>query len=40
MGSGSSSISVKPEGATTSAPKIDSTAMGIHSISGAVIKLN
>ena len=40
MGSGNSIISLKPEGATTSAPKIDSSAVGIHSISGAVIKLN
>jgi type VI secretion system secreted protein VgrG len=40
MGAGSSTMSVKPEGATTSAAKIDSTAIGIHTISGAVIKLN
>jgi len=40
LGSGMSSMSVKPDGATTSAPKVESTAMGEYSISGAIIKLN
>jgi type VI secretion system secreted protein VgrG len=40
MGAGTSVVAVKPDGVTSSGPKIDSTAMGINTISGAVIKLN
>jgi type VI secretion system secreted protein VgrG len=40
MGSGASSVTVKPDGVSISGPKINSSAMGIHEISGAVIKLN
>lgn len=37
---GTSSITIKPDGVTISGPKISSTAVGIHEISGALIKIN
>ena len=37
---GNSSISIAPDGITLSGPKITSTAVGMHEISGALIKLN
>jgi type VI secretion system secreted protein VgrG len=37
---GSSAITIKPDGVTISGPKITSTAIGMHEISGALIKLN
>ncbi len=37
---GASSITVEAGGITLSAPKIDSTAMGVHNIAGALIRLN
>ncbi len=39
-GSGSSVITLKPGEITTSSPKINTTAIGIHEISGALIKIN
>jgi type VI secretion system secreted protein VgrG len=37
---GASSITIKPDGVTISGPKISSTAIGIHEISGAMVKIN
>jgi type VI secretion system secreted protein VgrG len=40
LGVGSSTIVMKPTGIEISAPKISSSAIGIHQISGALIKIN
>ncbi|WAS96426.1 type VI secretion system Vgr family protein [Nannocystis punicea] len=37
---GSSSITIKADGVTVSGPKITSSAIGMHTISGALIKIN
>ena len=37
---GGSAISIKADGITVSGPKITSTAVGLHEISGALIKIN
>lgn len=37
---GNSVIVIKPDGIEVSAPKITSTAVGMHVISGALIKIN
>lgn len=37
---GSSAITIKADGITISGPKINSTAIGMHEIAGALIKLN
>jgi type VI secretion system secreted protein VgrG len=39
-GSGASAIKVDPSGVTSSGPKITSSAIGVHEISGALIKIN
>jgi type VI secretion system secreted protein VgrG len=40
VGSGSSAVKVEPAGITSSGPKITSSAIGVHEISGALIKIN
>ena len=40
LGVGPSSIRINPEGVTTGGPKINSTAVGVHEISGALVKIN
>jgi type VI secretion system secreted protein VgrG len=40
LGVGPTKVELKPDGLTTGGPKISSSAMGVHEISGAVIKLN
>ncbi len=37
---GASSITIEPAGITISAPKISSAAVGVHEVSGALIKIN
>nr|WP_276604244.1 type VI secretion system tip protein TssI/VgrG [Nannocystis pusilla] len=37
---GASAITIKGDGVTVSGPKINSTAIGVHEISGALIKIN
>lgn len=39
-GSGASSVTIKPEGVETSGPKVNTTAIGVHEISGAMVKIN
>ncbi len=40
LGVGSSNITINPQGVTTGGPKINSTAVGMHEISGALVKIN
>jgi type VI secretion system secreted protein VgrG len=40
IGVGPSSVSIKPDGVTIGGPKISSTAVGVHEISGALVKIN
>lgn len=40
LGVGPSSITINPQGVTTGGPKINSTAVGVHEISGALVKIN
>lgn len=39
LGSANSSVSVKPDGVSTSGPKLSASAIGIHEIGGALIKI-
>ncbi|MCD4811469.1 hypothetical protein K8R14_02585, partial [bacterium] len=40
IGVGPSSVTIKPDGVYISGPKINSTAVGAHEISGALVKIN
>jgi type VI secretion system secreted protein VgrG len=40
IGVGPSSIKIDPTGVSTGGPKITSTAVGVHEISGALVKIN
>jgi len=40
IGVGASSITLKPDGVYISGPKISSTALGVHEITGAIVKIN